>query len=188
MTLSEIVNAVANISKDLDSERPTDQKKFQPGIGPFREVQLVREIAKRLTDCGVSGQSVVAGIQRTPDMSVQFDQSVSDDKDWALEFKIIRPFGDNGRIATNWSRRLLYPYQGNESLMGDALKLQSLDGYQHTGLVAICFEHNPPRLNLEPILASFELITRDLMNVRLGDRIEEKSKVDPISWTVLEQC
>lgn len=34
---------------------------------------------------------------------------------WALEFKIVRPFGDNGIEAERWSQNLLHPYPGNVS-------------------------------------------------------------------------
>jgi len=41
----------------------------------------------------------------------------------ALEFKIARPFGDNGKEAENWSVNLPHPYAGNVSVIGDCLKL-----------------------------------------------------------------
>lgn len=94
--------------------------------------------------------------------------------DWALEFKIVRPFGDNGREAENWSVNLLHPYAGNVSLIGDAIKLSKLDGYPHRGLIVIGYEHNPPKISLDPLLASYELIASRVMNIQLSDRIEEK--------------
>ena len=108
----ELVSVIADLLKGFDSEYPT-HKEFQPGIGPFGEPQLVREIATRLTKQGISAQT-----HRTPDMDVQ--------DYWAIEFKIVRPFGDNGNKAENWSQNLLHPYEGNVSLIGDAIKLLSL--------------------------------------------------------------
>jgi len=102
-----IVKVIADILKRFDSERPI-HKAFRPGIGPFGEPQIVREIARRLASRGIPAQT-----KRTPDLDVQAV--------WALEFKIVRPFGDNGREAENWSVNLLHPYDGNVSLIGDAI-------------------------------------------------------------------
>ena len=94
--------------------------------------------------------------------------------EWALEFKIVRPFGDNGREAENWSVNLLHPYEGNVSLIEDAIKLSGLDRYQSKSLIAICFEHDPAIINLDALLTSFELTARTVMAISLGKRVEER--------------
>ena len=114
---------------------------------------------------------------------------------WAIEFKVVRPFGDNGKEAENWSQNLLHPYKGNVSLIGDALKLLDLNNYRHKCLFAICFEHNPPEIDLEPLLQSFEIIAGNVMSIPLSQRTEVRriELVHPIhqvvrciSWEVLE--
>ena len=95
---AEIVRRIADILKQLDSERPV-HKAFQPGIGLFGEPQIVGLIRNRLLAKGLSAQT-----RRTPDLAVQHD--------WAIEFKIVRPFGDNGREAENWSVNVLHHTQG----------------------------------------------------------------------------
>ena len=131
-----------------------------PGIGPYGEPQLVGEIAKRL---GLRGYS--AKPMRTPDLDIQ--------NVWAIEVKIVRPFGDNGRQAENWSVNLLHPYEGNTSLIGDALKLVHLDGYDHKCLLMVGYEHNPPKISLDPLLDAFEAIAQKVNMVSLGRRLEE---------------
>ncbi|HMD14517.1 MAG TPA: hypothetical protein VKI62_07830, partial [Bacteroidota bacterium] len=126
MQYNEIVNQIANDLKQFDSERPI-HKQFQPGIGPFGEPQIVKVIAERLTQHGLK-----AATKRTPDLQI--------DNDWAIEFKIARPFGDNGNEAENWTVNLTHPYPGNVSLIGDALKLLKLDSYSHKGLFVIGYE------------------------------------------------
>jgi hypothetical protein len=160
MEYTEIVLKIADILKKYDSEMPV-HKSFQPGIGPFGEPQLVKEIANRLSAKGTPAQT-----KRTPDLDIQ--------SNWAVEFKIVRPFGDNGKEAENWSVNMLHPYEGNVSLVGDAIKLQSLGGYSHRGLFVIGFEHNPVKISLDPLLYSFELIARQVMAINLGERIEQK--------------
>jgi hypothetical protein len=93
--------------------------------------------------------------------------------EWASEFKIVRPFGDNGREAENWSVNMLHPYSGNVSLIGDAVRLSTLENYRNKGLFVIGYEHNPPRIGLNPLLDAFELIAGHVMQLALDTRIEE---------------
>ena len=160
----ELVNTIANVLKDYDSERPvhkTKQRTYQPGIGPFGEPQLVKTIAERLTEMGLSASTL-----RTPDMQIN--------QYWGIEFKVVRPFGDNDKEAENWSQNLLHPYEGNVSLIGDAIKLAKLHNFQRKCVFAIGYEHNPARIDLELLFESFELITRSVVGIRLGSRIEER--------------
>jgi hypothetical protein len=162
MQYSDVIRVVADVLKQFDSEMPV-HKAFSPGIGPFGEPQLVREIARRLTRRGIAART-----RRTPDLDVQ--------QEWAVECKIVRPFGDNGKEAENWSANLLHPYPGNVSLIGDAIKLSELDDGRHKGLLVIGYEHNPPRISLDPLLHSFELICAQVMNIVLAARVEEKRR------------
>ena len=158
--LVEIVSLVADILKDFDSERPT-HKSFKPGIGPFGEPQLLIQIAQRLTLKGIPART-----RWTPDMDMQGT--------WAIEFKIVRPFGDNDKEAENWSQNLLHPYEGNVSLIGDAIKLSRLNGYPNKCLFAIGYEHDPPQIDLEPLFSSFELASKSIVDIPLGQRLEER--------------
>ena len=160
MEYSEIVKVVADILKEYDLESPV-HKLFRPGIGPFGEPQIVRVIANRLSSKGIT-----AITKRTPDLAIE-DQ-------WAIEFKIVRPFGDNGKEAENWSVNMLHPYAGSASLIGDAIKLAKLDLYSNKGLFVIGFEHNPPKIPLDPLLSSFEAIASQVMGIHLHTRVEEK--------------
>jgi hypothetical protein len=154
-----LVKLIADVLKDFDSEKPV-HKSFQPGIGPFGEPQIVGEIAKRLTIRGVPART-----KRTPDLALG--------EEWAVEFKVVRPFGDNGKEAENWSVNLLHPYAGNVSLIGDAIKLAGLSGYRHKGLFVIGFEHDPAKISIGPLIQAFELIAQQVMKIDLRGRVEE---------------
>jgi hypothetical protein len=157
---SEIVKIVADILKEYDSEKPA-HKDFKPGIGPFGEPQIVKEIASRLSCQGIPAQT-----RRTPDLEIH--------SEWAIEFKIVRPFGDNGKEAEDWSVNMLHPYPGNVSLLGDAIKLQKLEKLPQKGLFVIGFEHDPARISLDPLINSFEQIAKQVMDIPLSERIEER--------------
>ena len=92
---------------------------------------------------------------------------------WAVEFKIVRPFGDDGKVAENWGQNLLHPYEGNTSLIGDAIKLMGMKDYQHSCLFAISYEHESPEVSLEPLLSSFKLIVESIIKSPLSRRVEE---------------
>ncbi len=58
-------------------------------------------------------------------------------------------------------------------LIGDAIKLASLNDLPYKGLFVIGFEHNSARITLDPLLESFESIAKGIMKVHLDERIEE---------------
>ena len=127
MELDGVVTLIADTLKEFDSLAPT-RKNYKPGIGPFGEVELIKELSKRLTDKGY-----ISTTARTPDLTFN--------NEWALEFKIIRPYGDNGKVAENWSVNLLYPYKGNISAMGDAFKLIDYQKDIRKAIFVIGYEH-----------------------------------------------
>ena len=157
---ASLVGRIADLLKEYDRERPV-HKTFQPGIGPFGEPQLVKKLAKFLTEEGVPSRT-----RREPDLDIKSGT-------WGIECKIVRPFGDNGTPAENWSVNLLHPYRGNESLIGDGLKLPDLEGFERKGLLAFGFEHDPAQLSLDPLVDSFELVATEVCGVHLGPRVEE---------------
>ena len=160
MEYSEIVKTIADVLKEYDQESPV-HKAFRPGIGPFGEPQIVGVIAARLSNRGIAART-----KRTPDLEIEHQ--------WAIEFKIVRPFGDNGKEAENWSVNMLHPYAGSTSLIGDAIKLTNLETYPNKGLFVIGFEHSPPKIPLDPLINSFEAIASQVMGIQLHSRIEEK--------------
>lgn len=172
MKISEVIGKIADYLKEFDSTRPI-HKLFQPGIGPFGEPQLVKKIALGLSSKGMRSET-----HRTPDMSIT--------DEWAIEFKIVRPFGDNGREAENWSVNLTHPYEGNVSLIGDCLKLCSLQDYQKKAVITIGYEHDKAKIQLEPLIKSFEIIALQIMNIKLSNRVEElrRDLVHPVHQVV----
>src|SRR4030067_1292602 len=105
-------------------------KQFQPGVGPYGEPQLLKLIAGHLNTLAKYGNRVVT--KRTPDLLIPNER--------ALEFKITRPFGDNGKEAENWSVNLLHPYRGNVSAIGDCYKLLDLKCLERKAVVVIGYE------------------------------------------------
>lgn len=137
MELEQVITDVAGALANID-RCGAAFKQFQRGVGPYGEPQLVAAIAQHLNTLPSYNGSVRT--KRTPDLLIR--------ERWALEFKLARPFGDNGKEAENWSVNLLHPYPGNVSLIGDCLKLQRLGGVERKGVVVVGYEHTPPRISL----------------------------------------
>jgi len=60
-------------------------------------------------------------------------------REWAIEFKIARPYGDNGKEAENWSVNL-----------GDSYKLVGLRTPERRSVAVIGYEHAPAKIDLTP--------------------------------------
>jgi len=179
MELEQIIEDVADALVSVDATG-VPFKNFQAGVGPYGEPQVVGAIAKRLNDLERYGGVVYT--RRSPDLLIQGA--------WALEFKTVRPFGDNGKAAENWSIHLLHPYEGNVSLIGDCLKLEKLGGPERKAGVVVGYEHTPPQISLAPVLAAFEIVARDVVGIRLNSRVETRRAglVHPVHQTLLVEC
>jgi hypothetical protein len=87
-----------------------------------------------------------------------------------VEFKLARPFGDNGRVSEHWIKNILYPYAGNTSALGDCLKLLHSDFEERKAVVIFGYEHSPPEIALRPAIDAFELVAEHVLHIDLGSR------------------
>jgi hypothetical protein len=163
VNLDELASDIAAAIVEIDSSRKCFRA-FQPGVGPYGEPQLVRLIAAYLNR--IPKYRAAVQTKRCPDLLIP--------NGWAVEFKIARPFGDNGREAENWSVNLLHPYPGNISTIGDCYKLASYKGSERRAVVAIGYEHVPAKIDLTPLIESFEIIAKHISGISLSARIEKR--------------
>jgi hypothetical protein len=136
-------------------------KSYEPGVGPYGEPQLTARIAEFFTQ---NYRDRYPGIttRRNPDVLIP--------NHYALEFKIVRPFGNNNNEAEHWSQNLVHPYRGNVSAISDIYKLLDYAGDERKGIVVITYAHDPPRIDIDVLVNAFELISRQLLNLPLGQR------------------
>jgi hypothetical protein len=163
MGLDDLVVDISNALLQVDASRVAFRS-FRPGVGPYGEPQLLKLIAAKLNQLPKYNGRVV--IKRTPDLLIR--------EEWAIEFKIARPFGDNDKEAENWSVNLLHPYPGNVSTIGDCYKLSKLGGDERKAVVVIEYEHTPPRIDLSPLVRAFEAIAKGIGDFRLSERVEAR--------------
>ena len=175
MSLENAVTAIADAIVNVDKSQ-VPFRGFQPGVGPYGEPQLVKLIAAYLN--GLPTLSGTVSTKRTPDLLIK--------SAWAMEFKIVRPFGDNGREAENWSVNLLHPYPGNVSSIADCWKLEALQCPERKAIVVVGYEHTPPKVNLTPLVECFETIAKNVAHIHLSDRVEVRREglVHPVHQAV----
>lgn len=162
MELGELVDDIASALAAVDAERRA-HKQFQPGIGPFGEADAVRAALGWLKQSKPE-QYRGAATKRLPDLLVPGS--------WAIELKVVRPFGDNGLDAEHWSQNVLHPYPGNTSSLSDCLKLLESGLSERKAIVIFGFEHTPPRVPLDPAIKGFELLASQLLGLRLSPKVE----------------
>jgi hypothetical protein len=182
--LEDLISDIASAIVRIDASRECFRD-FQPGVGPFGEPQLVKLIADHLNQLSKYRHAAVT--KRTPDLLIP--------DEWALEFKITRPFGDNGKEAENWSVNLLHPYLGNVSAIGDCYKLARHRGPERRAVVVVGYEHVPPLIDLTVLVESFEVIARNVLGLKLSSRVEVRRNglVHPVhqclrifAWEVMD--
>lgn len=163
MELSLLVEDFADALAAVDASRAA-HKQFQPGIGPFGEADAVRAALAWLKGSKPEAYKSAA-TKRLPDLLVPGQ--------WAVELKVVRPFGDNGLPAEHWSENVLHPYGGNTSSLGDCMKLLACGLGERKAIVIFGYEHTPAQVSLEPAICGFELLASQLLSFRLAARQEE---------------
>ena len=176
MELSVVVSDIADALRAIDASA-VPFKNFQPGVGPYGEPQLAKRICELLNNREMYLGKVET--KRTPDLLIRGK--------WALEIKIVRPFGDNGKEAENWSVNLVHPYKGNVSLIGDCLKLRDSRLDERKAVVAIGYEHVPAQIDLEPLVRSFEAIATSVFSIPIGKRTSARRRdlIHPVHQQVV---
>jgi hypothetical protein len=171
MEIVELVEDLARALKAADQDKPIGSAgRFKPGVGPLTEAELTTAILTQLRSMNRTTYAR-CGPLRYPSSRYSCDLVLAGE--WALELKLARPFGDNGKPAERWSENLLYPYPGNTSAIGDCLKLLRSGFAERKAVVVIGYEHSPPKIPLEPAIRSFEVIAAEVVGIRLAPRAEQ---------------
>lgn len=130
--LNKIVADFAKGVKQADSRRPIainvrSKEAFKPGIGPHSESKTVELVAKELEllDSQTYGCKIGVGIPYPKIARQKCDMCVgnSPNWEWAIEIKMLRILGDNGKLNDNILMHILSPYPAHRSALTDCKKL-----------------------------------------------------------------
>ena len=169
----ELANAVSDFAtafKAVDTSAPQGRfrdRVYRPGIGPLTEEEAVRRAVQHLQEIRPDVYSSAAP-RNYPSDRQKCDLVIPGE--WAFEFKLIRPFGDNGKEAEHWSENILHPYPGSTSSIGDCIMLLMSRFSERGAVIVFGFEHDPPRINLDTAVTAFEVIATHVLGIKLGPR------------------
>src|SRR5262249_23133547 len=98
--------------------------------------------------------------------------------EWAIEIKMLRVLGDNGKPNDNILMHILSPYPADRSAVTDCEKLlrSGLEGRK----AIIIFAYEYDRYPAEPVIRAFELLARDRVLVGERHAAEFQGLVHPV--------
>lgn len=171
LELPEIVQAMASGFRQADARSPQHVSRtgraYQPGIGPHSEnsaVALVLAELPMLLPGVACGQFVPYPEAPRQKCDVWIGQPVQ----WAVEVKMARFRGDNGKPDDTALKDLLSPYASDRSALTDCEKLAQSGFACRKALMVYGFEYEDRPL--EPAIEALELLARH--KVELGPRVE----------------
>jgi hypothetical protein len=144
---------------------------FQPGIGPHTEANTVRLVMADLADLAPDRYAKHR-------MGVPYDDGSRQSCDlclpdaapwrWAIEVKMLRLMGDNGKPNDNILMHILSPYPQHRSALTDCDKLRSAKLGEQRGVLIYGYDYGG--WPMDPAIEAFEMLAR--ARGRLGPRVE----------------
>jgi hypothetical protein len=187
LELDRFVDDVARGLVAADAAHPTatnarSKAAFQAGIGPHSEAQTVRLVGAQLEGLApqvYSGRLAYAvPYPELPRQRCDLCVGSAPDWEWAVEIKMLRILGDNGKANDNILMHILSPYPEHRSALTDCDKLvRSRLGRRKAILV---YGYDADAWPLEPAIAAFEALAR--ARVQLGKRLSAgfRSLIHPV--------
>lgn len=169
--LAEIISDFAHAFKAVDETGPQGSSRtrtYRPGLGPLTEADTINRALRHFQEELQCSNYQGASPKQYPNSRQQCDLVIPDE--WAIEFKLLRPFGDNGKEAEHWSENVLHPYPGNVSSIGDCIKLIESGFSERKAIIVFGYEHSQPEIDITTAIESFEVVAKKVVGVDLGER------------------
>ena len=130
MDLPQIVADFGEGLRHADARAPLavssrSGKAYSPGLGPHGENKAVALVMHELGELNAYYRS--AHPVPYPASRLRCDLGLGEPPEWAIEVKMARAFGDNGKLDDTYLKDLLSPYPADHSALGDASKLRASD-------------------------------------------------------------
>jgi hypothetical protein len=171
--LGRLVEDFADAIQRADGRRPQavgsrTGRVYQPGIGPHTEGQTIRLVAAALVtlDGAYAASTFDVPYPNTSRQRCDWCLGSPPSWDWAIEAKMLRLFGDNGKLNDNMLMHILSPYPAHRSALTDCAKLATsgLAGRQ----AILIFGYDYDGWAMDPAIEAFEALAAE--QVILGDR------------------
>jgi hypothetical protein len=143
---------------------------YQPGIGPHTEGQAIRLVAAELAMLGgaYAASTFDVPYPNAPRQRCDWCLGSPPSWDWAIEAKMLRLFGDNGKLNDNMLMHILSPYPAHRSALTDCAKLATSGLVGRKAILIFGYDHDG--WAMDPAVEAFETLAAEL--VALGDRHE----------------
>jgi hypothetical protein len=168
MELEEFVRAFAHGLEVADARAPIAVNArtgftYQPGIGPHSETQTIKLVLAAVDPVQFRHRFEVP-YPAAP--RARCDVVLDSPEPWAIEIKMLRLMGDNGRPNDNMLMHILSPYLVHRSALTDFVKLRD------SGLVGrkaiVVFGYDYAGLPVDTAIEALELLAS--RQVKLGGR------------------
>ena len=177
LELATIVDDFALCMKLADARQPQavnirSKEPFQAGIGQHSESQVVKLVSAEMALYRPSlyGDSIVTGVPypELPRQKCDFCIGRAPSWEWAIEVKMLRFLGDNGKLNDNILMHILSPYPEHRSALTDCTKLSGSQLGHSKAILIYGYEHED--WPLEPAIEAFEILAS--AKAGLGPRYE----------------
>jgi len=171
--LAELVMDFARGIKAVDSMAPVASNtrtgaSYQPGIGPHTEAQTIRLVMAHLADADPQryasyklGVPYADGTRQACDLCLDGPAPWG----WAIEVKMLRLMGDNGKLNDNMVMHILSPYPAHRSALTDCTKLLTSQLGAHKAILIYGYDY--PDWPMDPAIEAFQVLANQ--EVTLAD-------------------
>ena len=169
--LATIVDDFALCIKRADARQPQavnirSKEPFQAGIGPHSESQVVKLVADEMVlfHPEFYKDSIMTGVPypEFPRQKCDLCIGSASSWEWAIEVKMLRFLGDNGKLNDNILMHILSPYPEHRSALTDCTKLSGSKLGHSKAILIYGYEHDG--WPLSPAIDAFEI----LANAKVG--------------------
>lgn len=165
LDLASLVSDFCSALKRVDDTRPVWHNArtgaaFLPGIGPHPETEAVRRIVEDLRRSAqhAAWTSAAVGVPYPSAPRQKCDLVLGEPPQWAVEVKLFRLLGDNGKLNDNMLMHVLSPYPAHRSALTDVKKLASSGFECRLAVLVYAFDYDD--WPAEPALEAFALLAR----------------------------
>lgn len=140
---------------------------YQPGIGPHTESQTIRLVANELIALDQAYAAHALNVPYPGASRQRCDWCLGSARswDWAIEVKMLRMFGDNGKLNDNMLMHVLSPYPAHRSALTDCQKLVCSGLLGRKAIMVFGYDYD--NWPMDPAIEAFETLASQ--RVALGD-------------------
>jgi hypothetical protein len=122
----------ADAKRPQQSGRPRTSRVYAPAIGPHHEDKAVQLILGEMRALRPDSYESAGPITYPSSARSKCDLGIGPGPEWAIEVKMARGYGDNGKQDASYLKDLISPYPQDRSALTDSAKLRA-SGFDASG-------------------------------------------------------